>query len=93
MLVTSRRRLTALEDARAISLDTLPPGEAAALLVRLAARAGLSPADPAVAELTRLCGYLPLAIGMVARQLHHHPAWSAGAGGPPSWPRPRTGWS
>ena len=28
-------------------------------------------------ELTRLCGYLPLAVGMVARQLHHHPAWSA----------------
>ena len=25
----------------------------------------------------RLCGYLPLAIGMVARQLHHHPAWTA----------------
>ena len=76
VLVTSRRRLTALEDARTISLDTLPPGEAAGLLVRLAARPGLSPADPAVAEITRLCGYLPLAIGMLARQLHHHPAWS-----------------
>jgi tetratricopeptide (TPR) repeat protein len=29
-----------------------------------------------VAEITRLCGYLPLAIGMLARQLHHHPSWS-----------------
>ena len=77
VLVTSRR-LTALDDARAISLDTLPPDQAAALLVRLAARPGLSPADPVVAEITRLCGYLPLAIGMVARQLHHHPAWSLG---------------
>jgi class 3 adenylate cyclase/tetratricopeptide (TPR) repeat protein len=77
VLVTSRRHLSALEDATAVSLDTLPPGEAAALLVRLAARAGLSPDDPAVAEITRLCGYLPLAIGMVARQLHHHPAWTA----------------
>ena len=77
VLVTSRRHLTALDDARAISLDTLPPDQAAGLLVRLAGRARLSPADPAVAELTRLCGYLPLAIGMVARQLHHHPAWSA----------------
>jgi tetratricopeptide (TPR) repeat protein/transcriptional regulator with XRE-family HTH domain len=76
VLVTSRRHLTALEDATAISLDTLPPDEAAALLVRLAGRAGLSPDDPAVAEITRLCGWLPLAIGMVARQLHHHPAWS-----------------
>ena len=77
VLVTSRRRLTALEDATAISLDTLPPEEAAGLLVRLAVRPGLSSADPAVAEITRLCGYLPLAIGMLARQLHHHPAWTA----------------
>ena len=77
VLVTSRRHLYALEDATAVSLDTLPPGEAAGLLVRLAGRPGLSPEDRAVAEITRLCGYLPLAIGMVARQLHHHPAWSA----------------
>jgi len=78
VLVTSRRRLTALDDASAISLDTLPPGEAAALLIRLAGRTGLSQADPAVSEITRLCGYLPLAIGMIARQLHHHPSWSLG---------------
>src|SRR3954451_19802590 len=78
VLVTSRRHLTALEDATAISLDTLPPDQAAALLIRLAARPGLRPADPAVAELTRLCGFLPLAVGMVARPLHHHPAWSPG---------------
>jgi tetratricopeptide (TPR) repeat protein/transcriptional regulator with XRE-family HTH domain len=76
VLVTSRRHLSALDDVTAVSLDTLPPGEAAALLVRLAGRAGLSPDNPAVAEITRLCGYLPLAIGMVARQLHHHPAWT-----------------
>ena len=30
-----------------------------------------------MAQITRLCGYLPLAIGMVARQLHHHQAWTA----------------
>ena len=77
VLVTSRRHLSALDDATAVSLDTLPPGEAAALLVRLAGRAGLSPADTAVGEITGLCGFLPLAIGMVARQLHHHPAWTA----------------
>jgi tetratricopeptide (TPR) repeat protein/transcriptional regulator with XRE-family HTH domain len=79
VLVTSRRHLSALEDLAAISLDTLPRDEAADLLVRLAARPGLSPADPAVREIIRLCGYLPLAIGMVARQLHHHPAWTAAA--------------
>jgi tetratricopeptide (TPR) repeat protein/transcriptional regulator with XRE-family HTH domain len=77
VLVTSRRHLSALDDARMISLDTLPPDEAASLLVRLAGRPGLSPSDPGAREIVGLCGCLPLAIGMVARQLRHHPAWSA----------------
>ena len=77
VLITSRRHLSALEGATAVALDTLPPGQAAALLVRLAGRPGLAPDDPAVGDITALCGYLPLAIGMVARQLHHHPAWTA----------------
>ena len=46
------------------------------MLARLAGGAeeasGAGPAD----ELTRLCGYLPLAIEMLARQLRHHPAWT-----------------
>jgi tetratricopeptide (TPR) repeat protein/transcriptional regulator with XRE-family HTH domain len=77
VLVTSRRRLTALPDATAISLDTLEPAEAAALLARLAGRPELAPGTGSAAELTRLCGYLPLAIGLLGRQLHHHPAWTA----------------
>jgi tetratricopeptide (TPR) repeat protein/transcriptional regulator with XRE-family HTH domain len=76
VLVTSRRRLTALHDAAVVSLDTLPPAEAAALLARLAARPGLRADDAVVGEITRLCGYLPLAIGMLASQLRHHPAWT-----------------
>ncbi|HYA53889.1 MAG TPA: BTAD domain-containing putative transcriptional regulator, partial [Streptosporangiaceae bacterium] len=76
VLITSRRRLAALQDAAVISLDTLPPGEAAALLTRLAGRPGLDAGDPGVGEITRLCGYLPLAIGMLASQLHQHPAWT-----------------
>jgi tetratricopeptide (TPR) repeat protein len=77
VLITSRRHLTALEDAQPISLDTLAPGDAGALLARLAGRPGLDPGDPVVGQITRLCGYLPLAVGMVARQLHHHPSWAA----------------
>jgi tetratricopeptide (TPR) repeat protein/transcriptional regulator with XRE-family HTH domain len=77
VLVTSRRRLAALPDATVISLDTLPPGEAAALFARIAARPGMGAADDAVGQITRLCGYLPLAIGMLAGQLRHHPAWTA----------------
>jgi len=77
VLVTSRRRLMALEDAQAISLDVLPTDEAAELLIRLAGRPGLHSDDAAVSEVIQLCGYLPLAIGMLARQLHHHPSWTA----------------
>ena len=76
VVVTSRRRLSALEDATAVSLDTLPPEDAAALFIRLAARTGLDPGDPAVGQITRLCGFLPLAVGLVARQLRHHPSWT-----------------
>ena len=77
VLVTSRRHLTALEDAHGDQ-----PGHPAARGGRRAAGPARGPAraepgDPAVAEITRLCGYLPLAIGMLARQLHHHPAWTA----------------
>ena len=74
VLVTSRRRLAALEDAAVVSLDTLAPGEAAGLLARLAGRADVTAADPGVGQLVALCGYLPLAIGMAGRQLAHHPA-------------------
>jgi tetratricopeptide (TPR) repeat protein/transcriptional regulator with XRE-family HTH domain len=77
VLVTSRRRLAALHDAAVVSLGTFPPAEAATLLVRLAARPGLGARDAAVGEITRLCGYLPLAIGMLASQLRHHPARTA----------------
>ena len=77
VLVTSRRHLTALDDAAAISLDSLPPDEAAVLLIRLSGRSDMRPEDAAVRQIIWLCGYLPLAIGMLARQLHHHPAWTA----------------
>jgi tetratricopeptide (TPR) repeat protein/transcriptional regulator with XRE-family HTH domain len=77
VLVTSRRRLAALPDATVISLDTLEPEEAAELFARVTARPTIRTADAAVGQITRLCGYLPLAIGMLAGQLRHHPAWTA----------------
>ena len=77
VLITSRRRLAALEDAAVVSLDTLTPHEAAGLLARLAGRPGVTAGDVAVGQLAALCGYLPLAIGMTGRQLAHHPAWTA----------------
>jgi hypothetical protein len=55
----------------------MPPDGAAALLTWLASRPGVNEADPATEMTNRLCGHLPPAIGMLARQLHYHPAWSA----------------
>ena len=77
VLVTSRRRLTALPGALRVTLDILEADQAAQLFVQLAERAGLLPGDEAVANVTRLCGYLPLAISMMAGQLKHHAAWTA----------------
>jgi len=76
VLITSRRRLAALDDAAVVSLDTLAPGEAADLLARLASRPDVITGDPSLGQLATLCGYLPLAIGMAGRQLAHHPAWT-----------------
>ena len=76
-LVTSRRRLTGLENARTIGLDVLSAGEAAELLIRVAARPELDNQNAAVQKIIHLCGNLPLAVGMLGAQLHHHPAWTA----------------
>jgi len=76
VLITSRRRLSALEDAHAISLDSLSAAEAGELFVRLAGRPNLNRDDHAVQQITEMCSRLPLAVGMLARQLHHHPAWT-----------------
>ncbi len=76
VLITSRRNLSALDGATSICLHTLTLPEAADLLLRLADRPDIGPADPAISEVSELCGYLPLAISMLARQLHHHPSWT-----------------
>ncbi|HVQ91375.1 MAG TPA: tetratricopeptide repeat protein [Mycobacteriales bacterium] len=78
LLVTSRRRLTALDDAYPIRLDPLPLAEATALF---RAVAGLAPADQAdqadptgsvdatdehVEDVVRCCGQLPLTVRIAA---------------------------
>jgi tetratricopeptide (TPR) repeat protein len=62
VLVTSRRRLSALDDALPLPLDVLSPDEAVALL-RKAARLGEHPQDePLLEQAAGLCGHLPLAV-------------------------------
>jgi len=76
VLITSRRRLTALDEVMPLSLDTLPQPDAARLFTRFAGRRDIQPTDAAVAAVVALCGHLPLAIRLVAAGLRHHPSWS-----------------
>lgn len=69
VLITSRTRLKALDDAVPLPVDVLPLGEAAALL-RKAARLGEHPQDePLLAQVAELCGRLPLALLIAAALL------------------------
>ncbi|GIH06534.1 SARP family transcriptional regulator [Rhizocola hellebori] len=76
VLITSRRRLVDLDGVRTLSLDVLSEADAIALFTR-SAGPQRTDGDPAgVAEVVRLCGYLPLAIGIVAARLRHRPMWT-----------------
>ncbi|MEV4134027.1 cyclophane-containing RiPP biosynthesis TPR protein HaaT [Dactylosporangium sp. NPDC049742] len=73
VLMTSRRRLAA-PDATSLPMGALPAADAAALFTRLAGRGPLG--SGAVGELVAMCGYLPLAISLLAARLHHHRSWT-----------------
>ena len=76
VLVTSRRRLKALDDAHALALDVLPIDDAVALF-REAAGGGRTVADdPLLEQIALLCGCLPLALRIAAALIRHRPAWS-----------------
>jgi tetratricopeptide (TPR) repeat protein len=74
VLITSRRRLADLEEAVPLTLETLPPGQAAQLFTALAPASSSEP--DAVGDLVRRCGCLPLAIRLLAGRLRHHPSWT-----------------
>ncbi|MFG2197106.1 NB-ARC domain-containing protein [Streptomyces sp. NPDC048639] len=75
VLVTSRHRIIALEGTEPITLNTLPPQEATQLFKRLAKRAPTELENQEVTEAVRTCGYLPLAISLLAARLSHHLTW------------------
>ncbi|MEV7384537.1 BTAD domain-containing putative transcriptional regulator [Streptomyces sp. NPDC091215] len=78
VLVTSRRRLVALEGAA--HLDLAVPDEAEALeLLRRVAGEGRTGAEPAqAAEIVALCGRLPLAVRIAGARLAARPHWAPG---------------
>jgi hypothetical protein len=75
-IITSRNRLSglvAVDGAQRLTLDMLPPGQAVALLARIAGdeRAAADPA--ATRRLAELCGWLPLALRIAADRAAAHP--------------------
>ena len=78
VLVTSRRKLKGLDDARSLSLDLLPPADAVALLHAVAGPERIAADDPLLGEIATLCGHLPLALRIAGALLRHRPTWSLG---------------
>ncbi|MFI1162248.1 cyclophane-containing RiPP biosynthesis TPR protein HaaT [Streptomyces sp. NPDC020801] len=78
VLVTSRNRLAAHEEV-VLPVEALPPDHAVDLFVRLSGRPTHSFDRDVLEELTRLCGYLPLGVSLLAARLRHHPSWTADA--------------
>lgn len=75
VLITSRRRLTDLDGAHALSLDVLPAADALELFTAIVGeRAAAEPL--AVLDVLQLCGFLPLAVRIAAARLHHRPRWT-----------------
>ncbi|ONI70526.1 transcriptional regulator [Actinosynnema sp. ALI-1.44] len=68
VVITSRGRLPALDDAWPISLDLLSPADSTALF-RSVAGPSVSVDDDVVADLVAYCGTLPLAIRIAAARL------------------------
>jgi tetratricopeptide (TPR) repeat protein/transcriptional regulator with XRE-family HTH domain len=78
VIITSRRSLRGLDDAQALLLGTLAEDEAIELF-RTVAGPGRVPADaPELADIVRLCEYLPLAIRIIAARMNRRTALAIG---------------
>ena len=76
-VITSRRRLSALDDVRPVTLDVFPPGDAATFFAIAAGQERIAGEPPGlVSEIIELCGRLPLAVRIAAARLSARPAWT-----------------
>jgi tetratricopeptide (TPR) repeat protein len=78
-LITSRRRMVELHEAATLSMEVMPLADAVALFNRVAGESRVEKEQAAVAEVVRLCGFLPLAIRIAAARLRHRPRWTVEA--------------
>jgi tetratricopeptide (TPR) repeat protein len=75
-LVTSRRSLTALPSAIHLTVDVFAPDEAVEFLTLAVPGVPVGPDPDALARIARCCGYLPLALGLVAGHVRGKSRWT-----------------
>ena len=73
VIVTSRRRLGRLRSAVSVSLSGMPPDDAAELFHTVSGPGRIPPGHLLLPKILEYCGYLPLAIRIIAARLRHHP--------------------
>jgi tetratricopeptide (TPR) repeat protein len=75
-LVTSRRRLTGLPDETRLSVGVFSPQVAERILGRAVQNIPVGSDPKALSRIARRCGYLPLALGLVAGHIRGLPGWT-----------------
>ena len=78
VLATSRTRLAGLPAARQVDLSVFEPVEALSLLEQVIGAEPLAAEREAALELVGACGFLPLAVRIVAARLAARPTWTIG---------------
>jgi tetratricopeptide (TPR) repeat protein len=75
-LITSRRGLTGLNPELHVEIGPFTADEAEQLLARSAPEVAIGPDRAAHRRVARRCGYLPLALSVVAGQMAARPGWT-----------------
>jgi tetratricopeptide (TPR) repeat protein len=76
VLITSRRRLAGLTKAAHLAADLFTAQEALEFLARAVPDVPVGDDPHAPARVARRCGYLPLALGLMAGHMHAKPEWT-----------------
>jgi hypothetical protein len=76
VLITSRRNLSDLDPATHLTVDVFTPDEARQFLARAVPGVPVGDDPGAAARITGRCGYLPLALGLVAGHIRAKPGWT-----------------
>ncbi|MEV0613366.1 BTAD domain-containing putative transcriptional regulator [Nonomuraea sp. NPDC050404] len=75
-IVTSRGKLADLPSAKLVDLDVLEPGEALRLFAAVAGAERVAAEHGAAMDVVAACGFLPLAVRIVAARLAARPSWT-----------------